>query len=176
MTLCVQFEQTCLLACVGYAWPGRGVERGPGCSLQIPSVHFSPEIPFSLPTEEREEEPPTAQRATLGPFSWGRGEEGAAFLPTYLFSPSPWGPKLRRLLQPSASRARGGSSERAPVSHKLCHFSEASTPTPGLWGEARVVARATEVGQRVPTASKGQVGPPPKQPPHGIWGRAGPGA
>lgn len=33
---------------------------------------------------------------------------GAALLPAHPFIPSPWGPKLRRLLQPSASRARGG--------------------------------------------------------------------
>lgn len=33
---------------------------------------------------------------------------GAALLPTHPFIPSPWGPKPRRLLQPSASRARGG--------------------------------------------------------------------
>lgn len=65
---------------------------------------------------------------------------GAALLPTHPSIPSPWGPKLRRLLLPSASRARGGREgvlQGGLVTHRPVSLLRNLPPHthPGLWGE-----------------------------------------
>lgn len=91
----------------------------------------------------------------------GFGNSGSvAFLPTQLFVPSLRGPKWRRFLQPPASRARGGSSARpCGVTHSLYVTSQKplSPPPPMPLGRTRLIARPSEVGERVPSVSRGQV-------------------
>lgn len=100
---------------------------------------------------------------------------GAALLPTHPFIPSPWGPKPRRLLQPSASRARGGREfclRGGLVTHRPVSLLRNLPPhTPWPLGRTRQIVWVPEVGERVPRASKGQVGPQTVL--QSVWGRGG---
>lgn len=99
----------------------------------------------------------------------GFGSSGSvASLSTQLFVPSPRGSKWRRFLQPPASRARGGSSARpCAVTHSLYVTSQKPlTPPPMPLGRTRLIARPSEVGERVPSVSRGQV--TPQISPHGV--------
>ncbi|XP_027275206.1 midnolin isoform X8 [Cricetulus griseus] len=73
--------------------------------------------------------------------------------------PSPWGPKQRRLLQPSASRARGGSSARqSGVTHRPMSLLRNLPLHTLASGENKANGQSTRGGrERVPSASEGQV-------------------
>lgn len=146
--------------------------------MRFPQWKFSPGLPFALPTGGRGD--PRCSESYFRPFPGKGGRiEGlwqdlgvqGRLPPCPLSSLSPRGPKWRRFLQPPVSRARGGSSARpCAVTHSLYVTSQKplTPPPPMPLGRTRLIARSSEVGERVPSVSRGQV--TPQISPHGGGG------
>lgn len=97
----------------------------------------------------------------------GFGSSGSvASLSTQLFVPT--GPQVEKVPPAPCQQSQGREFCQAVCcdSQPLCHFSETSHPPPPMpLGRTRLIARSSEVGERVPSVSRGQV--TPQISPHG---------
>lgn len=74
--------------------------------------------------------------------------------------PLPTGPQVEKVPPAPCQQSQGREFCQAVWcdSQPLCHFSETSlTPPPMPLGRTRLIARPSEVGERVPSVSRGQV-------------------